>query len=176
VNRLQFSDDWFRLGLLTDTRLSELTSEFESSDDQNSEHYRYRVFCEFLKAQRSLSTSMAEDLFELGRIDPDSVLGVAMMADIVSSPGCDKTVLDKALGSGEVALVRVAIRAGLLAEINAGLTQELFDRCLESGDSVIERTLLEKDEISLSQIQQLAIQGSSKAVRNIAAERLRSLS
>jgi hypothetical protein len=171
--QLGFSDRWFQLGLLTDEGLCALVSEYEESDDKNSEHYRYRVFRNYLSAHRPLPPETADALYQLGLEDPDQGMGGAMMHDIVGLTECPSGVLERASTSGEKHLVKAARQTRLLAELKAGLTVELFVRCLESGDAGVQRELLSKAELSRAQLEQLAAAGSSRAVRNVAAERLR---
>jgi hypothetical protein len=170
---LQFSDSWLMLGLLSEDKLSELGHEYELSDDKNTEHYRYRIFQEYLTSHRPLSASMAEALYELGAEDTDTVMGGAMMGDIVSLAECPAQVLEKAYVSGEKHLVKAAKRRRLLSELSTGLTAEVFMRCLESRDAMIQREVLGCPELSRKQLEQMAEAGANRAVRNVAAERLR---
>ena len=170
---LEFGEQWLRLGLLTEEGLAALGREYESGGDENTEHYRYRVFVKFLAAHRPLSPVMADALYELGGDDPDTALGGAMMRDIVDLAECPEEVLDKASASGRGHLVRAVWRKRLLAELNSGLTEELFARCLESRDAPTQRELLERAELSRGQLERLAEAGSNRAVRNMARARLR---
>src|SRR5688572_25550654 len=141
---LEFDERWLRLGLLTGEELAALGHEYESGGDENTGHYRYRVFVKFLAAHRPLSPLLAEALYELGGDDPDPALGGAMMRDIVDLAECPDEVLDKASASGRGHLVKAVRRKRLLAELNSGLTEELFARCLESRDAPMQRELLER--------------------------------
>lgn len=170
---LEFGERWLRLGLLTEEGLAALGREYESGGDENTEHYRYRVFVKFLAAHRPLSPLLAGALYELGGDDPDPALGGAMMRDIVDLAECPDEVLDKASASGRAHLVKAAWRKRLLAELKSGLTEELFARCLESGDAPMQRELLERGGLSRGQLERLAEAGSNRAVRNMARARLR---
>ncbi len=85
---LQFSDQWFRLGLLTVTDLHALGQRYETSSDKNAEHYRYKVFRDYLASHRPLPPPMAEALYKLGQVGPDTAMGGAMMCDIIALPEC----------------------------------------------------------------------------------------
>ena len=172
--RLQLSDDWLRLGLLTEDELCALGRECETSEDKNTEHYRYRVFRHYLASHKPLPPGMAEALYELGRADPDPAMGGAMMRDIVGLPECPVNVLEQASTSGEKHLVKAARQRELLTELASGLTEDLFARCLESRDAGIQRELLTRSGLTRKQLEELAEKGSNQAVRNMAAERLRS--
>jgi hypothetical protein len=58
-NALAFSDDWFNLGIVTPERIDQFALELLSGDDPNPEHYRWRAFSDFLKANRPLSHELA---------------------------------------------------------------------------------------------------------------------
>jgi hypothetical protein len=49
----------------------------------------------------------------------------------------------------------------------------VFHRCLVSQDVVVQRELIEGTDLSPEQLEQLAGQGASRAVRNMAQVRLR---
>jgi hypothetical protein len=170
---LGLSARWLRLGLLTEKGLCALGDEYEASEDKSTEHYRYRVFREYLDSHWPLPAQMAEALYELGKDDPDRTMGGAMMRDVLDLAECPPQVLRQASASGERHLVRAVGQKRLLAELRSGLTAELFARCLASRDSVVQRELLARPELSRGQLEELAESGSSRAVRNMAAERLR---
>jgi hypothetical protein len=172
---LRFGDRWLRLGLLTEEKLRALGREYETGKDRNTEHYRYRVFRDYLTSHRPLPAELAKALYELGREDPDPAMGGAMMADIVGLPECPVEVMNEASASGEKHLANLVRKKRLLAELDSGLTEELFARCVASGDAVIQRDLLERQKLSRAQLTQLAETGANRAVRNVAAARLRSL-
>jgi hypothetical protein len=171
--QLQFSDRWLQLGLLTEDELGRLGREYEVSEDKNTEHYRYSAFCKYLTSHSPLPPTMAAALYELGLEDPDQVMGAAMMRDIVGLEECPAELLEKALTSGENHLVKAASGRKLLAELNSVLTEDVFARCLENGDAYIQRELLARSELTRSQLEQLAETGCNRAVRNMAAVRLR---
>lgn len=170
---LGFSDRWFELGLLTGAGLCALGHEYETSDDQSSEHYRYRAFRDYLASHRPLSPQMSEAIYELGAEDPDAALGGDMQRTIVELPECPASVLDKAVASGDTHLIKVVRRKRLLAELASGLTAELFARCLTDHDEVVQRELLTKSELSRNHLEQLAGRGANRAVRNMAQAQLR---
>jgi hypothetical protein len=170
---LQFSERWLELGLLTEDKLSVLGQEYKTSDDKNTEHYRYRIFRDYLVSHRPLSRLIAEALYDLGEADPDFSMGGAMMHDIVNLEECPATVLDRALTSGRAHLIKLVGRKKLRSQLRAELTPELFDHCLAIRDSIIQRELLEMT-LSRQQLERLAEGGAGRAIRNTAAVRLRS--
>jgi hypothetical protein len=172
---LGFTDRWLALGVVTRERVEALGREFESSSDKNPEHYRYGAFRDYLAAHRPLPPVVADALYSLGEADPDRGMGRAMMMDIACLPECPPAVRDRALASGESGLVAAARRAVLIAELGRGLTEELFDRCLTAADGAVHRALVARPELTRRQLERIAEAGANRAVRNLAAVRLREL-
>ena len=107
---LGFTPEWFALGVVDDSVLVRLRTEWDKGADPNTEHYRYWAFREFLAAHRPLTQQLAEALFNLGAADIDQAMGGAIMADIVRLPECPQSVLDAALASGQKYLIRIVER------------------------------------------------------------------
>jgi hypothetical protein len=107
-NILQFSDEWFRLGLITPARLNELEQEYRNGDDKDTEHYRWRIFNKFLEENESISDEMMRALYELGSNDPDPPMGGSIMADVLRLEDCPRDIIDLALRSERSHLVKIA--------------------------------------------------------------------
>jgi hypothetical protein len=107
---LGFTPAWFALGVVDDAVLARHREEWDKGQDDNTEHYRYWAFREFLAAHRPLAPELAAALFELGAADPDQAMGGAIMADIVHRPECPPAVLDAARASGRKHLLRIVER------------------------------------------------------------------
>jgi hypothetical protein len=105
---LQFSKDWFELGIVTPARLKELEAEYRSSDDKNPEHYRWRMFKQFVEASRPLDGRTAKALYELGEKDPDVSMGGSMMAEILRLDECPDDLIESATESGRKHLMKLA--------------------------------------------------------------------
>ena len=54
------------------------------------------------------------------------------------------------------------------------LTADLFLKCVENGDSVVQECLLEMADVN--QLQELALKGKNKSIRTIAAKKVKELS
>jgi hypothetical protein len=175
ASSLGFTDRWLALGVVTREQIEALGGEFGSSSDKNPEHYRYGAFRDYLAAHRPLPPAVAEALYSLGEADPDRGMGGAMMVDIACLPECPPAVRDRALASGERGLVAAARRAVLIADLGHGLTEEMFERCLAAADGAIHRALVSRPELTRRQLARIAEAGANKAVRNLAAVRLRVL-
>lgn len=106
AEQLGFTPAWFALGVVNDSVLAQLRVRWDKGEDPNTEHYRYRAFCDFLAAHQPLTPELAMSLFELGAHDQDSGMGGAIMAHIVYLPECPQGVLDAAMMSGRKHLIR----------------------------------------------------------------------
>jgi hypothetical protein len=107
---LGFTPAWFALGVVDDSVLAQCQVEWDKGQDDNTEHYRYWAFREFLAARRPLSPELAAALFGLGAADPDWSMGGAIMADVAHLPECPPAVLDAAVASGRKHLIRIVER------------------------------------------------------------------
>jgi hypothetical protein len=107
---LGFTPAWYALGIVDEEFLARARVRWDKGEDDNTEHYRYGAFREFLAAHRPLSSQLAVALYELGAADADQGMGEAMMVDIVFQPGCPEVVLAAAAASGRRSLVRAAER------------------------------------------------------------------
>ena len=107
---LQFSDQWFALGIVTAAQVEEFMRIYERGDDRRPEHYRWRAFIQFLADHRPLSPVLAKALYELGDQDPDTEMGGAIMGRIVRLPECPADVLAAAAASDRKHLRVLAAR------------------------------------------------------------------
>jgi hypothetical protein len=170
---LGFTDAWLDLGIVSDQQVERLGRLFDASDDKNPEHYRYRAFREYLATVNRLAETQAAALYELGRSDPDPLMGAAMMHDVVSRPDCPEAVREGALASGAPHLVKLVCRIRLVAALAGGVTEPLMDRVLASRDGSIQREVVERFPLSRGQLERLTAAGANRAVGNLAAVRLR---
>lgn len=159
---------------MTEELLQRLGVEYETSGDRSTEHYRYDALLWYLQMHRPLSASQSDALYELGASDPDISMGGSIMVDIIQLPECPASVSAKALASGRKHLVVNVKRLDLLRELQHDFpSPELFKRCIDNGDGVVHRALLESIQISQEQLQELAEHGANRAVRNMASQRVR---
>ena len=108
LERLQFDDQWVRLGVLSDVRLGEIAGEFSKGEDSHAEHYRWRAFRSFLDESPELDGNVLKGLYELGEKDPDSAMGGSMMAEVLRRRECPSDLLEAALLSNRSHLVKIA--------------------------------------------------------------------
>lgn len=107
-NKLQFSKEWLDLGIITPEILAKLKEEFETSGDKSTEHYRWRAFTKFLKANPILPSETFFALYSFGENDPDELMGGAMMRNLIDRPDCPVELIKIAAQSERGFLVKAA--------------------------------------------------------------------
>ena len=108
AEQLGFTQRWRDLGIIDDVILAELQTVWDAGEDRHSEHYRYRVFCQFLEKHRPLNPELAIALFELGDSDPDHAMGGSIMARIIRLPERPAALVKTAMHSDREHLVKLA--------------------------------------------------------------------
>lgn len=93
---LGFNQNWVTLGIVSMEEIQQLVELFESSDDKNEEHYRWRAFKTFLVNKKPFSPETIRELYHLADNDPDFMMGGSLMIDIIELPECPADILDLA--------------------------------------------------------------------------------
>ncbi len=169
---LGFHPTWIELGLITPDSLEALVREFHTGNDPHPEHWRFRVFRDYVAANRPLPHDVAEALFDLAETDP--ALEAAIKTDLLDFRECPDVLLDRALASGDRHLARTAQRCRLLDAAAAGITEPLFEAILAGNDVYVQRAVLDRGmALTREQLDHLAAEGANRMVRNIAKAHLR---
>ena len=80
---LNYNQLWLDYRILTEDILNNQVVEFKTSGDENSEHFRYRTFNDYLLGLNLISDKQILQLFDLIKIDPDESIAIAMGLDIL---------------------------------------------------------------------------------------------
>ena len=96
ITQLQFSVAWFKTGVLTGAKLTQIVAEYRSAAAQ-PEEWRWQVYEDYLKTQGLLSPEQCVQLYELGKNDPDETTSLMMMMEIVRRPECPPVLIERAL-------------------------------------------------------------------------------
>ena len=175
---LEYDPLWLDLGILSPDALLAQFAEFQTGDDPNPEHYRYRTITAFLAAQPSLTDTLLDGISHLLRIDPDQLMAPAVRGHfLLPHPGLTNDQFERlaALPETQAQNPREVLRARFLRRLAAGeWTPELLDHCITRGDSVVQLALLDHPRLDRPTLSHLATNGCNKAIRNMAAQRLRS--
>lgn len=170
---------WLVYGFLS---LEELTCQhetFESSDDQNAEHYRYSSFRRILDRRSFLANEELAQYIELAVLDPDQAMAGAALANLLtwhrlSQDQFEHIAIHPACQcDGHQRLVR---RRRLTLAIDTGpISDALVERCIISKDRMVQESLIAAREITRQQLDRLVHEGCNRAVRNRARRRLYTL-
>jgi len=178
LDKLGYDQRWLDYGFLGPAILRDQIAELESGDDTSTEHYRYRSFVAVLKSRTTLSEKEIDGYIELALTDPDINTGEAALRDLAEWPNLGEDGYNR-ISSHEVFL-RPSMRGSMMwgrlirALNSSNLAPEDCDPYLEAGNSEVQRLLMDKMKLSTVQLERLRSAGKSRAIRNMAAEKLRS--
>jgi hypothetical protein len=105
---LEFSQEWIDLEIITPAKLEQLKAEWDTGDDTNTEHYRWRAFLNFMQSKPLLDADTAKALYHLGSKDPEVNMGGSMMAHILRRKDCPQDLLERATNAEEKFLRKIA--------------------------------------------------------------------
>jgi hypothetical protein len=175
--KIGYTTLWLDYNVLTIAYLVEQDHTFDNSDDQNTEHYRYQTFRHYLSSKGKLSDIEFDNYLRLTFSDNDTLMAGSAAVDLftkVDLTDFQFEKLCKTIGHFGVWTEKVVTRQTLLRQLKASkLTTDLFKECLVNGDSAIHEYIL--DIADLNQLQELAINGKNKKIRNIASEKVNRL-
>ena len=176
LDLLGYHPKWLEHGLVDADFLQVQVEEFTTSDDQNTEHYRYGAFWAILRRQDSMPDDVIDHYIELAELDADSAMAGSAVADLIHWRGLTEQQRERLSLHPSFAapfLQKGIIRSRLLRRLkHEPLTAALFEECLAEKDGVLQRAMLEASSIARDQLENLAEHGANRAVRNIAAQRL----
>ena len=147
------------------------------TDPPSPEHSRYAAFAGRLTALERVSDALLESLIAEAAADPDASMGgsvLALIADhrllsenqraaLLSHPQYQQPFLQHRLR-----------RATLLHLLRASsLSEDVIQQCISFPDAPVHSALLDHPALSHSHLAALRDHGMNRAVRNIAAQRLR---
>ena len=177
MNILGYSPKWLEFGLLSEAFLQAQAEEFASSDDKNTEHYRYGGFRAVLREHRSLGDDALAHYVELAQLDADIAMAGSALVDLIQWRGLTDEQFEWLSihpTYGVPFLQKVISRLRLIKKLRGGpLMAALFEECLASGDAVAQRLMLEASSVSRCQVERLQEAGANRAIRNLAAVWLR---
>lgn len=173
---LGYDSRWLEWGFLDAELFREQLAAFRAGEDANTEHYRYPMFLQYLARDGMVTTEDVERYLTLAAVDPDPVMGEAALANLVDSPRLSDSHREELRQHASFQiphLQRRIVRRELLSEIvSRSLTDELFDRCVASGDREVQRELLSLAELKPRQLAILAESAANRALRQLARAKL----
>lgn len=177
LTKLDYSILWIYYGVLTVEYLNEQLNIFENSKDQNTEHYRYAAFKKYLSSRNELSDKELENYIKLAVSDNDSVMAGSAVVNLfheIELTDEQFQMLYHSVSHFGKRIEKIVLRQQLLRKLkNDKLTDDLFTKCIETGDAVIQQYLITISDIN--QLEQLNKKGFTSKVRNMASEKIKSL-
>ncbi len=181
IDTLHFHPQWFEPDLLPSAFFEQQIERFKNwqrDDDgwQSLEHHRYLAFKTVLASHERLSDEQIAQYIELCQLDEDQMMASSALRDlllwrglaaeqyenIIAHPAFDEPHLQKTIWRNKMS------RELELDSVSAAAFTEIRER----RDTVFERSLVQSSSISRQQLEVLAETGISRAVRNIAKNRL----
>ncbi|MGL5875678.1 MAG: hypothetical protein ACRC2R_25500 [Xenococcaceae cyanobacterium] len=109
-DRLQFSQEWIDLGIITVDNFALIKKEYLKGKDLRTEHYRWGVFNVFIKNSDFIVRDKFYKLYQLGKKDPDYAMGRAMIFELIARLDCPKELIDTATNDCDVTLAKYALK------------------------------------------------------------------
>ena len=135
---LGYSQKWMDYGLISQSFLFQQLNEFENSDDQNTEHYRYAGFLNWLRNKDELTDKEVENYLELALEDHNEVMAGSAVKELFYSPLLTESQLaytqNKFKLFGEWTLKHIQELELKKRFRSEELTPELIEACLEYSE------------------------------------------
>jgi hypothetical protein len=198
INELHFHPKWFEYELLPldfftqQVQKYRRVQQYHQEDDsfwQNPdpqvdeemfwaslEHHRYFAFQTILSSCESLTDDQVEHYVELCQLDEDTTMARSALINLLRWPYLHDEQYQKLTQHPALAhpvTEKIIWRNQMYAELQSNIIpDEIFSEILERQDPVFERELVLCASISREQLQVLVEKGISRAVRNIAKNKL----
>jgi hypothetical protein len=168
---------WLAYGFVSEADLLTQFETFQKSEDKNTEHYRYAMFLHFLASHKEIDdTTFARYLELAGRdVDPSMARSVLMALRDRGTLTAEQIALLHAHPLFGEERYQAILRGRDLADRlrTETMNPALFEKCFEGEGLKFQRQLLDRDDLTPEQVSILAERGGTRAVRNIAGQRLK---
>ncbi len=176
MQHLGYTPAWLKVGVITPELLGEQWKVFQTSDDQNAEHYRHGAFIRFLKQQTEFSDALLEELLALKDGDEHD-MRVVRVNEILLAKRLSKQQLQDFTTRDELQLEasiqKIYMRQCVLEDLKQeGLTEAIFVQIQYSQDKYLHELLLARADVSREHLLWLLTHGQSKAIRNCVKQML----
>ena len=171
---LEYTDQWFKLGILTfEIYRSQRQEWSESGADRNTEHYRYAAWRAFWCALNSISDENLKQCILLGASDSDPAMGRAMLHDILKTSWLSDEqfqIISEALNNPSEK--KIVDRCSLFRKLKTDRSLENLDLVVRDGDSMVQRHVIDNYPLSHLTLEFLEEHGTARAIRNLARQKL----
>ena len=176
---LGYNQNWLDYGIIDEEYLLNQYRIFQSSDDKNTEHYRYMAFLDYLKNKTLLTDLEMENCIKLkdevidGLSSYENRIHELIRFPFLTDQQFEK--IDGLLGIQSNSLSKIYNRISILRQSDkTGVNLKLLDQAISLKDTVLERKLLDYKNIPKNCLELLREKGISRAVRNRATSMLKS--
>ena len=169
-----YTQKWLDYGILTKEFFKEQIADQNQSGHTGWEHYRFGAFTHWLQSNASAKTIEVANFIELAEADNDCSMANSAILALLEinwlSNEQFELVKKYAKNIGDGANKNI-IRTELLRTLNQKqLNEELFEKCLNKGDTHVHNALINHKDITKNMLIQLAKKGHNKKVRNVALQ------
>lgn len=174
---LEYDPLWVSSGFLPPASLAKQARKFRFGPDRNTEQYRYAAFCAVLDGRERLTDAEIDTFVALVLRDPDMVMARGALINLLRWDGLTPEQF-AALRARPECAEPVFVHAAERRELNDqlltnGPSDGLLARALDGGETWLQRALADHPDATPGQLRRLAERGGSRAIRNVAAGRLK---
>ncbi len=175
--RLDYAPQWMECGFLDANALQAQLHEWETGDDPNREHYRYASFCRVLADRTDLTDAEIACYLDLVARDADKAMAGAALGNLADWPRLSSVQVEylRRHPQFDVPVLQKLFAIRDLSEALSAPTcdADTFANLVTIRNAHVQRAFIERDRLTDEQLATLTQDGASRAVRNVAAEKLR---
>lgn len=182
LNDLGYTDKWVSYGFLNKDILDNQLIEFRKGEDQNTEHYRYGTFLNWLSRKDSFTDQEVQNFIELALEDDDELMAGSAVKELFTSFQINDIQFDiikSQLPKFGEWTIKLISREELKNKIeNENLTEGLLRKCISHANEFNENVLIELiiEQADNSEfIAEFATNDYGEKIRNLANEKLKRL-
>jgi hypothetical protein len=94
LRKLGYGPEWLEYGLIDEALLRKQSDQYDSSDDKNTEHYRYAAFRDFLSKSAALDAMLIDRYIHLAQLDEDPTMAQSALILLAEHPHLTEAQLD----------------------------------------------------------------------------------
>jgi hypothetical protein len=175
---LEYDKKWIEYEFIDNNFILEQFAYYKSSDDKNTEHYRYGAFRSILQNRKSLTDYQINQYIELATIDNDQGMAESVLVQLFTWNGLSEEQYNRLKshpGFSKPIFQKLDKRYSMIKELGKiELTDEIVKHYIANGDGDVQLSLLVKNGITRKQLEYIHEKGINRRVRNIAKDMLRS--
>lgn len=175
LKKLGYSPEWIEFGILTQDVLDKQIDDHLETGHQSTEHYRYGAFRFWLSQQNDFDQRQIESYLHLAKCDPDQMMAGSAIIDLLRDSRLsddDFCYVVNAINEDGEWITKEIAKARLIRLVrDITISDIVFDKLIDEGDSYIHQKLLEHPDVSRNRMKILSERGASKAIRNVAKQK-----